>query len=461
MEANQLTTPESKSAEAALLGSMIVDPQTIPTAAEVTDEMFYYPEHRTLSRLIRRIYDRNKGQGVDGLLVRNELETSGQIEQCGGVEYLRSMLESVPTTVNVNYYANIVRCKALRREAISVGRTIIERAFTAEVDDEEAILDFVTEPMSVVTKTFVPAGRNSGTDMFSMLVEAFEQIENPVACRVRSPWWSLSRHVPGFKPGQMIVVAGRPGMGKTAFTLNLALKACAEGANVLFITFEMTRVEMMNRAVSAISNVPMWKFDHADRDMTLDDHAAMVQARNILSAFKLRVYDRTPPTPLAVKNACRARHRQERLDAIVVDYLQRMNTGGGKKATRDWEVTAISNELKNMALELGVPVFVLSQMNRASEGRENKRPRMSDLRDSGSIEQDADVILGLYREDEYSDDDCTIQGLSEVIVLKNRNGAAHKTAYLQFWPGTMTFHDRAVDSEHTGEETHENNDSNV
>jgi len=437
-----LTLPESRSAEAALLGSMILDPRIIPDMAHIAADMFLQDEHRILVRTIRQIYERHKGRGVDGLLVRNELDASKQLDNFGGVEYLQQVIGSVPSSASAEYYARIVRAKALRRAAIDVGHKIITEAMEYATDDEEAILEAVTQPMSQIHNAFTHS-RADG-DIQGALMEAYAQLENPLGCRIKTPWFGLEKYVPGFKPGQVVVVAGRPGMGKSAFTLHLTLKACACGAHIMFISFEMPRIEMANRTMSAIANVPLWKFDHPKRDLTAEDFNAITESLGAIVEYDLEICDAVAPTPLAVKNACRVAHRKKPLDAIVVDYLQRMHCGQ-KRATRDWEVTTISNELKNMALELDVPVFVLSQLNRQCESRDNKRPRMSDLRDSGSVEQDADIILGLYRDDEYGHlkEGYEPTGVAEVIVLKHRNGPAHKTAYLQFWPGTMTFHDRA------------------
>lgn len=441
-----VTLPESRSAEAALLGSMILDPRSIPDFGDVTDEMFFHDEHRILARIIRQIYERHHGggQAVDGVLVRNELEASKQLDKVGGLDYLQKILDTVPTSASAAYYARIVRAKALRRMAIVTGREMIEAALAAVVDDEDAILEAVMAPVSQVHQAFTP--KAASADMLTLLQQAFGQLENAGACRIQSPWWALAKHVAGFKPGQMIVIAGRPAMGKSAFALSLALANCKQEARILFVSFEMSALEITNRMMSAVAEVPHWRFENPERDLAARDWKAITESLGAISQYDLQIYDQLKPTPIVVKNACRAAHHKQPLDAIFVDYIQRMHTAE-KRATRDWEMSVISNELKNLARELSVPVFVLSQLNRQVENREDKHPRPSDLRDSGTLEQDADVILGLYREDEYKRDKpgYTTTNLAEILVLKQRNGAAHVAANLHFYPGTMTFHNRAAD----------------
>jgi replicative DNA helicase len=421
---------------------MVLDPATIPEVLEVlpNDGYFADQQHRIIWRLILSLNERNAGKGVDGLLLRNDIELCPQLG-ADGVKYLEQMLNTVPTASNAVYYARVVRENAVRRNLIDAGSQI-----AALAQDEGNATTLADRAQTILGKACEAASYQEQTmDCFSALQAAFKDLEARTQPKLLAVYRDLAQLLPGFMPGQMIVIAGRPAQGKTALALGLVLGNFGafggEAKRILFVSLEMTPQDIMQRALSFVSGVPFTRM--SGKILTQEDWVRINEAMTVLQRFDFLLVDRPAPFASVVRNTARRLHRRKPLDAVIVDYVQRMRTPD-KRATRDWEMTVISNDLKNLALELNIPVIVVSQLNRDCERREDHRPRLSDLRDSGSIEQDADVVLCVYREDAYHRGEAGYEptNTAEIIIAKQRNGP-EGVAHLIFLPDTMAFQNEA------------------
>lgn len=427
--------------EAAVLGSMILDPGCIPEVLEVLpDEMWLlHKRHRLMWRLILRLHEANRGEGVDGLLVRTEVETDPAFGE-DRVEYLRQLLESVPTAANACYYARQVRALAIRRNLLTAARQVASMA-----DEPGEVADLVDRAQGVMERACTIAAIDKPvTTCMAALQSAFRQIEQADKPLVQMPFRDVADKLPGFTAGQMVVVAARPGHGKTALAMSLLARnfAVVEGFRALFISFEMVCAELMMRALSIVARVPF--VDMARRQLDRDGFNRIIAQMQPgeMGGWDLLLADRLPPYPSHVRNLARKLHRDRPLNCIVVDYVQRMMWSADRPNRND-EMTRISNSLKNLALELAVPVIVISQLNRACDARPDHRPHLSDLRDSGSIEQDADVVLLLCRQDCYEPDSTKHKGDAEVEIAKQRNGPVG-SATLAFLRPYMEFANAAT-----------------
>jgi len=414
--------PYSVAAEAAVLGSMILDPQVIPEVTEILHgEDFYLRENVILWQTILAIYAETQGRALDGLLVHQKLEADRRLEAIGGSEYLQRILETVPSSANAQYYAGIVREKALRRLLIRTGMELVEAAQGPE--DVEALVEAASATVSRLGQKI--ARQQQAQNMTDLLIEAYGTLErDPVyalPCSV-----PLAEYVRGFQAGQMIVICGRPAHGKSSFALHLAIEGLRHSREkrVVFFSFEMLPVDMMLRILSAETGISF-------RDMTKQGLALLPRDRDGQTGYQRILATQRyfadwdlsfvggNPTPMAVAAQVRRMHQLKPVDCVFIDYIQRMYCTQ-QYNTRDREVSVISNALKNLALELQIPVVVLAQLNRAVESRDKHTPRLSDLRESGTIEQDSDVVIAVNRPEKFGAEER--KGVIEIIVLKHRNG---------------------------------------
>lgn len=416
-------------AEAATLGSMILDPTVIEDVQEIVGgaEAFYLREHQVLWLMILQVYEQTKGKAVDGVLVRTALESHNRLEEIGGLGYLREVIESVPSSASATYYAGVVRDHLVRRSIIQAGRDLAETA--SGPDDIESLVEIAS---ATVTKLGMKITSKATThNMMDLLVAAYHTLEtDPVYALPCPP--TIAHTVRGFQAGQMVVVCGRPSHGKTSFGLHLAVEGMrhCQSRRVVFFSFEMLPVDMMMRILSAETGIPFRSLTK-DGLMSLpkdqdghDGFRRIVIAQQYLADWDLTFVSGSP-TPTAVAAQVRRIHRQKPVECVFVDYIQRMHCTK-EYQSRDREVTVISNSLKNLALELQVPVVVLAQLNRGCESRPDHTPRLSDLRESGTIEQDADVVIALSRPDKYPDCPDDRKDIIEISVLKQRNGPEGK-----------------------------------
>jgi len=417
------SVPESLAAEAAVLGSMIIDPECIgEVVGSLSAEAFYRIEHRHIFDALIRLYEKNKGLGLDAVLLRDELIKRKQFEQVGGAEYIARVMESVPSSANVMYYAGIVKDKMLLREMISAASEILNDAYD-EAGETAEKLDQAERRVFAVSDKKITGQAVALKDLVTLAYELIEKRQGRHVTGIATGYHQLDDKTCGLQNGEMIVVAGRPSIGKTSLALNIAEHiGLAEGLGVAIFSLEMGRQQLAERFLCSASEIET----QAVRKglLSTEQYQKLVEACGRLSEVPIYIDDTSTLTPLELRAKARRLKSQYDIRCIVVDYLQLMQLGSGRVESRQQEITVISRYIKALARELNIPVVVLSQLNRSPEGREGHRPRMSDLRESGSIEQDADVVILLHREDYYhrGDKDWQPNNKAEIIIAKQRNG---------------------------------------
>ena len=415
--------PQDLGAEAAVLGSMIVDPRCIGDVVELLKrDVFYHTEHQLIFDAIVALFEKNRGEGIDGLLVRSELERSNQMEAIGGSEYLQRIMETVPSSANVQYYAEIVKEKMLLRETIAAATEILRDAYDESSDAGEKLDDAERKIFAITDKRIT----NSAVALRDLVTKTFELIEKRDGTHVTglgTGYYELDDKTCGLQKGEMIIIAGRPSMGKTALALNMAEHmGITEKIPLAIFSLEMGKHQLAERFLCSYSGVDA---QLVRKGMLSTEHyQKLVEACGVTSEAPIYIDDTSALTPLELRAKARRLKSAHGIRCLVVDYLQLMHIDSKKIESRQQEITTISRYLKSLARELDVPVVVLSQLNRSPEGREDHRPRMSDLRESGSIEQDADVVMLLHREDYYhrGEEGYEPDNTAEVIIAKQRNG---------------------------------------
>lgn len=431
--------PESLAAEAAVLGSMMIDPECIGDVIEqLNADAFYRIEHQMIFDALVALYEKNKGGTLDAVLLRDELEKRKQLEDIGGVEYLAKIMDSVPSSANVMYYAEIIKGKHLLRKLVAAVSEILNDAYDEGGEPGEKLDQAEQKIFEVAAKRI----RGSSIPMKDLIANVYKSIgdrKNKMITGLATGFYELDDYMCGLQNGEMIIIAGRPSMGKTSLALNMAENiGLMEKIPVAIFSLEMSQQHLAERFLCSHSEMDA----QLVRKGLLDDEAYHNLAMNCDELSQAPIYiDDTPLlTPLELRAKARRLKRMYDIRCIMVDYMQLMSGGTGRFESRQQEISIISRYLKALAGELNVPVVVLSQLNRAPEGREDHRPRMSDLRESGSIEQDADVVLLLHREDYYrhsemqelsekdnstmrsSEDSQNIANIAELIIAKQRNG---------------------------------------
>jgi replicative DNA helicase len=414
--------PESLAAEAAVLGAMIIDSECISQVVEqLRAESFYRPEHQMIFDALRSLYEKNKSGGIDGVLLRDELEKRKQLEEVGGVEYLIKVAESVPSSANVDFYVGIVKDKQLLREIIVAASEILDEAYDESGEPGEK-LDEAERKIFAVTDKKISGGAAVLKDLVSRAYELIERREGSHVTGLATGYHELDDLTCGLQDGEMIIVAGRPSMGKTSLALNIAEHiGLVEKIPVAVFSLEMGQQQLAERFLCSVGEVDSQKVRKGMLDT--EHYQELVRACSELSEVPIYVDDTSTLTPLELRAKARRLKSQHNIRCIIVDYLQLMHVRG-RIESRQQEITTISRYIKALARELNIPVVVLSQLNRAPEGREGHQPRMSDLRESGSIEQDADVVMLLHREDYYhrGQMDYEPDNTAELIIAKQRNG---------------------------------------
>ncbi len=436
--------PHALEAEAALLGAMILDGQVIGDVVQIitSSDDFYKPGHAAVYQALVDLYDHN--QPVDMVHLKQSLDDRQQLEQVGGLDYLLMLADSVPTVVAAPHYATLVRDKAILRRLIETAGTILQQAYTSS-EPVGNLLDIAERAI------FQLADKRSGSDATEikiLLQEAWERLETHDGSSltgVPSGFYELDEMTSGLQRGDMIILAARPSMGKTALALNIAEHIAADVKQPIAIfSLEMSKELLAERLMSSRSGVDSHRIRR--RMLNEGDFAKLYDTCAELSEAPLYIDDTPGLQVLSLRAKARRLAARHHIKAIVIDYLQLMSAPGVE--SRQQEVSLISRSVKELARELSVPVVCLSQLNRAAENREGHRPRMSDLRESGSIEQDADVILMLHREEYYHHDPEWKQehpdevGVAELIIAKQRNGPTG-TVRLQFNAQTTRFNNLA------------------
>ncbi len=415
--------PHSISAEQSVLGGLMLDNDAWDKVLDrVGEEDFYRKEHRLIYRSIRELADRD--DPLDVVTLAEMLESSDQLEEAGGFSYLGSLANETPSAANITAYADIVRERSVLRQLINVGVDISNSAFNTEGRDISELLEMAEQRVFQIAEQRQRDSRGF-MPIKTLLVTAVDRIETLFQQEgsitgVSTGFDDLDEMTSGLQPSDLIIVAGRPSMGKTSFAMNLAETAAIRGDKpVAVFSMEMPGEQLAMRLMSSLGRIDQ----HRIRTGALEDDEwpRMTSAINILAEAKLFIDDTAAISPTEVRARCRRLAKDHgQLGLIVLDYLQLMHSPGSGD-NRVAEISDISRSLKGLAKELNVPVVALSQLNRNLEQRPNKRPVMSDLRDSGSIEQDADVIIFIYRDEVYNEDSPD-KGTAEIIISKQRNG---------------------------------------
>lgn len=421
MEENVLKRilPHSIEAEQSVIGSMIMDREAIVVASElITGEDFYNRQYGILFETMVELND--AGSPVDLVTLQNKLKEKDVPPEVSSLEFVRDLITAVPTSANIKYYANIVAEKATLRRLIRLNEEIANTCYAGKESLEYILEDTEKRVFQLVQKRttddFVPVRQ--------IVMNAMDKIETAAKNKgsvtgIPTGFIDLDYRTAGMQPSDLILVAARPSMGKTAFELNLAqYMAFKKNLTVALFSLEMSKEQLVNRMFSLESNVDAQKL----RTGQLNDEEweRLIESAGTIGKSKL-IIDDTPGISIAeLRSKCRKYKLEHDLSIIMIDYLQLMS-GSGRTESRQQEISDISRSLKALARELSVPVVALSQLSRAVEQRPDHRPMLSDLRESGAIEQDADVVMFLYRDDYYNHDSPD-KGVSEVIIAKQRNG---------------------------------------
>ncbi|WP_200942946.1 replicative DNA helicase [Cellulomonas sp. Root485] len=414
------TPPQDLDAERSVLGGMMISKDAIADVVEqIRGTDFYRPAHEVVYDAIIDLYGR--GEPADAITVADELTKRGEIQRIGGAPYLHTLISSVPTAANAGYYARIVRERSVLRKLVEAGTRIVQLGYGTDGGDVDEIVNNAQAEVYAVTE------RRSSEDYLilgDIIGGAVDEIEaaghrGEGMIGVPTGFSDLDRLTNGLHPGQMIVLAARPAIGKSTMGIDIARSASIKH-NMTSVVFslEMSRNEITMRLLSAEARVHLQKLRNGQ--MGEDDWAKIAATMGKISEAPLFIDDSPNMSLMEIRAKCRRLKQKHDLKLVVIDYLQLMSSGK-RVESRQQEVSEFSRALKLLAKELEVPVIAISQLNRGAEQRTDKRPQMSDLRESGSIEQDADIVILLHREDAY-EKESPRAGEADVIVAKHRNG---------------------------------------
>ena len=411
--------PHSVESEQSILGSILLDKDSIITVTEtIKPDDFYKEAHKIIYECMITLS--NKGEPIDLITLTEELRKQGHLNDIGGISYITSLSTIVPTTSNVKYYADIVKEKSVLRKLIKASNEIINLGYSGATKIEDVL--------EQAEKSIFDISQEKTSDDFKsinlVLMDAYDMIEKLYTNKsdvtgITTGFKDLNKKINGLQRTDLILIAARPAMGKTAFSLNLVQNAALKGdASIAVFSLEMSKEQLVQRMLSSQSSVELKKI----KTGTLNDNdwPRIIDAMAVLSDAKIHIDD-TPGIKISeLRSKCRKLKIEKGLDLVLIDYLQLME-GEGNNESRQQEISKISRSLKILAKELNCPVVALSQLSRAPEQRADHRPMLSDLRESGAIEQDADIVMFLYR-DEYYHADSESKNIGEVIIAKNRHG---------------------------------------
>ncbi|HLR02328.1 MAG TPA: replicative DNA helicase [Virgibacillus sp.] len=417
---NDRTPPHNIEAEQAVIGAIFLEPEQFSAASErLQPEDFYRSSHQRIFQTMMKLSD--KGEPIDLVTVTTMLSNEKTLEEAGGVSYLGDIAGSVPTAANIQYYSQIVEEKALLRRLIRTATDIVTSGFQKEDDVDEVLNEAEKSILEVSHRKNVSAFR----EIKDVLIEVYDNIEHlhhhdADITGLATGYRDLDHITSGFQRNDLIIIAARPSVGKTAFALNIAQNvAINTDENVAIFSLEMGAEQLVSRMLSAEGNIDATKIRTGK--LETDDWSKLTMAMGSLSNAGIYIDDTPGIRVSEIRSKCRRLKQEHGLGMIVIDYLQLIQGSGNSKENRQQEVSEISRSLKGLARELNVPLIALSQLSRGVESRQDKRPMMSDLRESGSIEQDADIVGFLYRDD-YYDQESEKQNIIEIIISKQRNG---------------------------------------
>ena len=415
--------PQNISAEQAALGSMLLQEEAILHSIDILKpEDFYQKSHQIIFQCILDLFE--KSRGVDLVTLTEELNRKNLLEKIGGVTYLTNLINSVPTAANIEYYSKIIEEKSILRHLINNITKIISMAYE-EKEDAKILLDKAEHLVFEISDRNI---RQSFVPIKEIIQDSYEKIEDlyhreEFITGVPSGYEELDDITTGFQPSELIVVAGRPGMGKTAFCMNIAqYVSIYKNIPVAIFSLEMSKSQLVQRMLCSEARLDSHKLRKGR--LVEADWAPLSMAAGRLSSSSIFIDDTAGISCLEIRAKARRLKAQCNLGLVIVDYLQLMQTAG-RIENRQQEISEISRSLKSLARELNVPVVAVSQLSRAVEQRIERRPRLSDLRESGAIEQDADLVIFIYRE-EYYRPKTEKKGIAEIIISKQRNGPTGK-----------------------------------
>ena len=426
--------PYDLEAEQAVLGSMLTDREAVISATEnLLPEDFYRDDNKAIYTSALNLY--TKGEPIDIITVKAELIEENKFEQIGGLEYLATLPDKVPTTANVDMYIQIVKDKSILRNLIKTSNELIELGYR-QTEEVDAIIDQAEKKIFNLVKSRNQKGYTSIKDV---LLESFQKIEELYNKKgnitgISTGFNDLDYRISGLNNSELILIAARPAMGKSALAINIATNvALHSNVPVVIFNLEMSKDQVGNRILCSEAMVDSNKVRTGKMDE--GDFVKLAQAIGPLSEAPIYIDDTPGVSIMDIRSKCRKLKTEKNIGLIVIDYLQLIQGTGKKGASREQEISEISRSLKMLAKELNVPVIALSQLSRAVEKRNEYKPMLSDLRESGAIEQDADIVIFIYREDYYKPD-TERKNIAEIIVAKNRSGSTGSVDLL--WLGNYT-----------------------
>jgi len=430
--------PHNMEAEESILGAIFLKPDAINRITDILRSRdFYKPAHKIIFEAM--IMTIEKGEVVDPLIIINQLEKEGKLSDIGGQESIFRFMDIVPTAANIEYYAKIVKEKSILRGLIDAGTSIIEEAYDSQ-EDVDQILD---KAENTIFKIAQNRDKKDVTLLRDLIDSELQRLQEVFANKgevtgIGTGFSEFDKKTSGFHPANLVIIAARPAMGKTAFALNVALNAAQKyKKNVLLFSLEMANEEIFHRLLSADARIPLQKIKKGFMDPEEWQKVGISTGR--LAETPLYIADTPNVSVMEIRTICRRLKAENKLDMVVIDYIGLIRGRNSNSDNRQQEMSEISRGLKLLARELGIPIIALSQLSRGVESRNDKRPMLSDLRDSGAIEQDADLVVFLYR-DEYYHPESEHKGLAEAIIAKQRNGSTG-TTFLRFFGEYTKFTD--------------------
>ncbi len=431
--------PHNTEAEEAALGSLLLDPDAIFNVASfLSPKDFYREKNGWIYDAIRDLH--NRREPADFVTLCDELERRGQLEEVGGPAYITSLINAVPTAIHAEYYARIVERTAILRRLISAAARIAAIAYE-DAEDVDEVVDRAEQVLFGVSERRITRDLVSIKQIVAAYYDRIDYLyqHRDELIGIPTSFSSLDKLLGGLQPSDLIIVAGRPSMGKTSLVLSVAQNAARKfNQRIALFSLEMSSEQVVQRLVSAETGIDSQRLRLGD--LKDDEWPLFGEATGILSEIPIFIDDTPSISALQMRTKARRLHAEHGLDMIIVDYLQLMR-GDTKSENRVQEISAISRSLKGLARELNVPVVAVSQLSRAVEARKDNRPVLSDLRESGAIEQDADVVMFIYREEMYKED-TERKNIADIIVAKHRNGPTG-TIHLFFQKELAQFHELA------------------
>ena len=428
--------PHSIEAEQSVLGALLIEQETAFSVFQIlSGSDFYSPRHAKLFEVMRATYERDAA--LDQVIIGNEMERQGLSEALGGIDFLTELVERVPTVANAEYYARIIQEKGILRALIEKCNDIVQGVLESDRSAKDQ-LDTAEQKILEIGRQGV--GRDF-VEIGQVIEEHFQRLDSEQGGPegIMSGFTDLDSKTTGFHASEFIIVAGRPSMGKTSFSMNMVEHVALAGKTVAVFSLEVSTDQLIQNMLCSFSRVDAHRLRR--RSLSHSDWNSLVDGASELSRAKIFIDDTPGLTPLGLKAKARRLHSRHPLDFIVIDYLQLME-GGGRTESRQQEISMVSRNLKGLARELEVPVVAISQLSRGVESREDHRPRLSDLRESGAIEQDADLVLLVYREEYYKPEKEEAKGKAEILIAKQRHGPTGKVA-LAFIGSYMRFENLA------------------